>query len=633
MAITKTDFLEFSRCKRYVALEKVSKERLEADISYKDYKQKEYRESLEELLYSMYESDENGILIDKVNQKNKQLEAMLDYYKQVEEEAGRIAKKMWNGKTIYAKETKNQESFDFSFRGLKFLCYVDIYNECENQINIIEVKATTNKKYIELKGGYFKQDKYSIFQKIDNIYKLKGEIKNYPLEEEMPYQEYIKLREKLKNRYGLGAYIYDIAVQRFIIEGEYIASKNEEKLSNINYYLAVLNTDYTFDGTYENNIPIYQTDKNQNELITFIDVNELTKELQPLVEQDAINIYESLKESDAKPCPLSISCGYKKQNGCKFFNPVCGSHIPKKNSSLNYLHSAKGWKDEEGHVHKGLELINEGYLHLLDIPEEWITNPNHKIQRECTKKNHTFFQKEKIKKALEQLEYPIYHLDFETFPCPLPRFQGERPFMQSPFEFSLHIEHSEGNCEFQQDNIVFLAKSFQDEREELIQTLLKYINPNKGTLFAQNVTFEKGRIKELAECFPKYKEDLMKIYHRGFDLLWIINNNQKFYEQLGFSSKESKTINYYHKNLSGSYSIKKTLPIFSTLTYEKLEVKNGTEAIIEYANYPKMTKEEREIKQEALKIYCRQDTWAMVEILASLRSLSNDCKNQVSSIV
>ena len=46
-----------------------------------------------------------------------------------------------------------------------------------------------------------------------------------------------------------------------------------------------------------------------------------------------------------------------------------------------------------------------------------------------------------------------------------------------------------------------------------------------------------------------------------------------------------------------------------------------------------MTKEEREIKQEALKIYCRQDTWAMVEILASLRSLSNDCKNQVSSIV
>lgn len=633
MAITKTDFLEFSRCSRYVALEKVRKDRLDADVSYNDYKQKEYRENLEELLSSMYEEDEDGNLTDHVNGINKQLEAMLDYYKQVEEEAGIMIQKMFPGKTIYAKETKNQESFDFSFCGIKFLCYVDIYNESEEKINIIEVKATTNKKYIELKGSYPKQEKYSIFQKIGNIYKLKGEIKDYPLEKEMPYQNYLDLREKLKNRYGLGAYIYDIAVQRFIIEGEYTNSKNESKLSDINYYLAVLNSEYIFDGTYENNIPIYHPDKNHQELITLIDVNELTKELQPMIQQDAINIYESLKESDAKPCPLSIACGYKKQNGCKFFKSVCGSEIPKKNSSLNYLHNGRGFKDQFGINHKGLDLINEGYLNLLDIPEEWITNQNHQIQRDCTKKNVEFIQKEKIKKALEQLEYPIYHLDFETFPCPLPRFRGEKPFMQSPFEFSLHIEKSPGNCGFEKDNVIFLAKSIKDEREELIQTLLTHIDPNKGTLFAQNVSFEKGRIKELAECFPKYKEDLMKVYHRGFDLLWIINNNQKLYEKLGFSPKESKMINYYHKNLSGSYSIKKTLPIFSKLSYDQLEVKNGTEAIIEYANYSKMTQEELKLKQEALRIYCRQDTWAMVEILNALRSLSKECKKEEATIV
>ena len=40
----------------------------------------------------------------------------------------------------------------------------------------------------------------------------------------------------------------------------------------------------------------------------------------------------------------------------------------------------------------------------------------------------------------------------------------------------------------------------QDEREELIRCLLKNVDVHKGTLFAQNVAFEKGRIKELEMC-------------------------------------------------------------------------------------------------------------------------------------
>lgn len=617
MAITKTDFLEFSRCPRYVALEKVNQDRLEADISYENYKAKEYQLALEELLSSMFEEDSK--LIDKINVKNRQLEAMMEYYKKVEEEAGKIVEKMFPGKTVYALETKNQESFDCTYKGLKFLCYVDIYNESGNQINIIEVKATTSKKYVNLQGGYPKEEKHSIFFKKGNIYTLKEYEKDYPLEKEMPYKTYQALKSKLQNRYGIGSYIYDLAVQRFIIEKEYQASKNEKKMKNINYYLAVLNADYIFDGTYENGKAKYQKDQNNQELITFFHLNELTKELQKKVEKDADNIYEYLKNSNAKPCILSESCNYKKQTCCKFFKAICGNHISSKNSSLSYLHNPKGFKDENGYYHKGLQLINEGYYDLLDIPENWIQNENHKIQRNCYQNNTIFQNIEKIKAGLNKIEYPIYHLDFETFPCPVPRFAGEKPFTQSPFEFSLHIETSPGVCDKNKDNVVFLATTSHDEREKLIQCLIKYINPNQGTLLAQNVAFEKGRIKELAECFPKYQEDLMKIYHRGFDLLWIINNNQKFYEELGFSKEESKCINYYHPNLSGSYSIKKTLPIFSDLTYDQLEVKNGTEAIIEYANYDKMSVEERKLKQEALRIYCQQDTWAMVEILNALR--------------
>jgi hypothetical protein len=203
----------------------------------------------------------------------------------------------------------------------------------------------------------------------------------------------------------------------------------------------------------------------------------------------------------------------------------------------------------------------------------------------------------------------------------MPRFKGEWPYIQSPFEFSLHIENEPGKCDKFKDNYVFLAKTHEDEREELVKALVEHIDGSKGTLFAQNVPFEMGRIKELANIFPKYKKELMAIHDRGFDLLWLVNTSSKMYEELGYSEEEAKVFNYYNKDLSGSFSIKKTLPVFSDLSYKNLKVKNGTEAIVEYANYNKMSKEEYNIKYQALIDYCQQDTWAMVVILDELRKL------------
>ena len=81
---------------------------------------------------------------------------------------------------------------------------------------------------------------------------------------------------------------------------------------------------------------------------------------------------------------------------------------------------------------------------------------------------------------------------------------------------------------------------------------------------------------------------------------------------------------------SGSYSIKKTLPVLvPELTYKGMDVGNGTQAYIAFVNYdsedptvfeegnePMRTKAER---RAALKRYCQQDTWAMVEILRAVR--------------
>jgi len=132
--------------------------------------------------------------------------------------------------------------------------------------------------------------------------------------------------------------------------------------------------------------------------------------------------------------------------------------------------------------------------------------------------------KDKIKAGLDSLTYPIYHLDFETFPCPIPRFKGEHPYYQSPFEFSLHIEKESGVCDKEKDNYVSLAKTNEDERLELVTELVNRIPIKKGgCMLAQNVTFEKARIKELAEMFPEYKEELLLIRESGRDLLEIID--------------------------------------------------------------------------------------------------------------
>jgi len=616
MAITKTNFLNYTRCPRYVALEEIRKEKLCAAVSYEDYKKEELEEQKKEMLATLYEDEE--FLQDATKVINPQMEAMLPYYKQVEVEAGKIVEKYFPGKNVYAEKTKDQECFECIINNIKYLCYVDIYNENGENINIIEVKATTTKKYIEMKCKKKGGDKYSIWHKENNIYRLKNEIEGYDLLSEMEYKDFEKKKMKLFERYSdVGTYVFDLAVQRFIIENEYKQSGNEKALENIKYYLAVLNSEYIYDGNGE-----YKEIDGQ-ELISFFDLTRVTKEYQERVDIYRKNLEYYLEKTEAKPCKLGEYCGRKKTNQCIYFNPTCGQIIPKYNSVFNYL-NCHSFKDDYGETKSCMELVNEGYLHMLDIPESWIKSKKHEIQRNAVTFDKTYINEAKIKASLNTLKYPIYHLDFETFPCPLPRFFGESPYSQSPFEFSLHIENEPGKCDFDEDNFVFLAKTFGDERRKLVEALIEKIDANKGMMLAQNVAFEKTCIKNLAKIFPEYKDKLLKINENAFDLLWIINTNKQLYESLGFNEEESATPNYYAKELSGSFSIKKTLPVFSDLSYAELDVKNGMEAIAAYAMYPKMSKEEYNLKYEALITYCKQDTWAMVLILDALRKLVNN---------
>ena len=90
MAITKTNFINYTRCSRYVSLDKEAKEKGRSKTSYDEYKNEEELENAKELLGDLVENTENNL-------NNKQTEAMLPFYKMVEIEAGKITKKYFPG--------------------------------------------------------------------------------------------------------------------------------------------------------------------------------------------------------------------------------------------------------------------------------------------------------------------------------------------------------------------------------------------------------------------------------------------------------------------------------------------------------------------------------------------------------
>jgi len=286
-----------------------------------------------------------------------------------------------------------------------------------------------------------------------------------------------------------------------------------------------------------------------------------------------------------------------------------------------YLDKHHGFKNPHGDKYSYFDLIEEGFTSMEDVPHDWLSRRNNQIQRDCAITHKEYYDHSKIRAAIETIQYPIYHLDFESFPCPFPRFKGERPYMQSLFQFSLHIERSPGVCDKEEDHYEFLSKNHEDNRLELVQKLCEYIKKDGGSVLVYNEAFEKTRIKELALFYPEYADRLHDINSRLFDLLHVVKTNSKLFTALGFDEERSKTVNYYHEDLAGSFSIKKVLPIFSNLTYKGMVVGNGMEAVYAYAGYKDFGEKELLEKFDALVKYCQQDTWAMVEILAELRKI------------
>lgn len=246
-------------------------------------------------------------------------------------------------------------------------------------------------------------------------------------------------------------------------------------------------------------------------------------------------------------------------------------------------------------------LYKQGIVNFTDIADISGFSLSQQIQINSELQNREIINREAIKKFVDSLTYPLYHLDFETFQQAVPQWKGVSPFMQIPFQYSLHVEEKNGALKHYE----FLANDDKDPRYELAMRLVEDI-PTDVTVLAYNMGFEKGVIRKLAEMFEEFAPKLLAIHDNIRDLM------------TPFQKKE-----YYVPSMRGSYSIKYVLPALvpeMERAYKELElVHNGGEAMQTFAKLSKMDDATKEQYRKALLEYCKLDTLAMVEVLKKLR--------------
>ena len=251
-----------------------------------------------------------------------------------------------------------------------------------------------------------------------------------------------------------------------------------------------------------------------------------------------------------------------------------------------------------------LELYNQGIVRIEEIPDSYKMTAIQQQKVDNWKAKRSYIDRDAITEFLSTLTYPIYHLDFETFQQAVPQWSGISPYQQIPFQYSLHIEHANGELEHRE----FLAPAGADPRYALAQQLIHDI-PDNVTVLSYNMSFEKGVIEKLALSFPDLSEHLKNIIPNIRDLMVPF---QKGY--------------YVTPSMNGSYSIKYVLPALvpeMAQAYKQLDsVQNGGEAMNAYAKLSTMEDSERERIRRALLAYCKLDTLAMVRVHQKLRGIT-----------
>lgn len=410
---------------------------------------------------------------------------------------------------------------------------------------------------------------------------------------------YIIYEIKASNEADKKRHYYDLAFQVVLLR------KCGLKIEEIN--LMHLNSEYVRAGALDLN-NLFKSDN-------------VTREINELCPGVALEMEQALKYlSSEKDPPGSCSCIYKgRSNHCATFHHS-NPKVPKYSvHDINRIGLSK----------KKLEaLIDGNKFHIHEVPEEMELNDRQKNQIRAFVLDQVLIDKIKIREELEKLKYPLYFVDYETFPAAIPMFDGFSPYQHIPFQYSLYVLDSFGA---KLKHFEFLHAEATDPSRAFVESLQSQIGP-KGSVIVWSKQFECGRNKEIATRVPESKEFIESINSRVYDLMDIFTKQH-----------------YVHKDFKGSTSIKKVQPVLAPeVSYKALTIQEGGTASSSWlklispiesssrgakqsppviASLPAEAGKARQshidkvqLKNDMLE-YCKLDTFAMVRILEELEKV------------
>jgi hypothetical protein len=382
--------------------------------------------------------------------------------------------------------------------------------------------------------------------------------------------------------------IHDLALQRFAAVGAGLKIRK--------CFLMHVDNTYVRRGEVE-------TDK----LFAREDVTARVAEEFPNVERNLAELLAVIREKKVPEIAIGPHCD--DPYTC-VLHDVCWAFLPEDNPlRLNGLKKSEGF-----------ELIHRGILRIADIPERppqavlkkgknlfytvvLKASEKQSIQIESTRSGQPYVKKGKIKNFLEQLIYPLYYLDFETFQSAIPLFDEVRPYQQIPFQYSLHVVAAPG-AEPAHDS--YLSEGRTDPRPEFLARLRSGLG-DKGSIVCYNAAFERGILEAAVAVVPEYQA-------------WWKAAEKRFVDLLG----PFRAFSYYHPAQLGSASLKAVLPALTGGPgYESLDIKDGGTASWEYlrVTFGEEDHPDRAQVRKQLEEYCGLDTEAMIRIVAALTAL------------
>jgi len=326
------------------------------------------------------------------------------------------------------------------------------------------------------------------------------------------------------------------------------------------------------------------------ELLAIDDITDKVQAKQDEIPQNLKDMAGILQSDEPK---IDIGSQCSDPYDCDF-RAHCWKHIPSPSIFNLYRMSGKN----------KFALYQDGITTYEDASSLDTLNDTQRVQVDSAVSGEELIDKEIIQNFLNTVNYPISFFDFETFQNAIPRFDYQRPYMQMPFQYSLHVMNSVGEL----THVEYLGDENIDPRRDLAERMLADL-PSTGSIMAYNQSFEISRIRELAELFSDLREELIGLVDRFVDLIVP-------FRKLG----------YYHPDFNGSFSIKSVLPALfpddPELDYKKLGIQDGGMAMDTFANLHLLKDQsEREGIRNNLLAYCHLDTLAMVRIWQKLESI------------